>query len=204
MRTRLIGIALATLVLIAPAYSDAIFTLGNHHQPNEENIMFHTDQTGLPGTPIGAITNLSNSVILYESMTDTIIGTGGQSDVDAVGGLIHNITMTVTGGHTFVDAIINPFKPVNNNDLVVTVVTNTGPFMFTYGDTHGNNFLTITTSGGETISSVTIDSASGFQDLKQPRISGISGVTIVPEPSSLALLGSGVLVLTQLLRRKLS
>ena len=55
---------------------------------------------------------------------------------------------------------------------------------FTYGRTQGDNFLTITTSGGEMISSVTTDSASGFQDLKQPRISGISGVKIVPEPSS--------------------
>ena len=199
MRTKILGTALATVVLLGSAYADAVFTLGNHPQPNEENILFQTDQMGMT---IEAFTNRSDTMVQWSSTTDTLLGTGGQSDLDAVGGLIHDVTFTVPG-HTFLDLIFNPFKPGNNNDLVVTVMTNTGPFMFTYGDTHGDNFLTITTINGETISSVTIDSASGFQDLMQPRISGISGVTIVPEPSSMLLLGSGVLVLAQVLRRKL-
>jgi len=171
VRTRFFGVALAALVLIASAYGDAIFELGNHPQPNEENILFHTAQMG---TTIDGFTNQSDTLVQFSSTTDTLVGSGGQSDVDAMDGLINNITVTVPG-HTFLDLIFNPFKPASANDLVVTAVTNDGTFTFTYGDTHGNNFLTITTIGGETISSVTIDSASGFQDLKQPRISGISG-----------------------------
>ena len=135
MRKRFFGVALAALVLIASAYGDAIFELGNHPQP--------------------------------------------------------------------LDLIFHPFKPASAKDLVVTAVTNNGTFTFTYGDTRGNDFLTITTIGGETISSVTIDSASGFQDLKQPRISGISGVTIVPELSSMLLLGSGLLVVAMVVRCRL-
>jgi hypothetical protein len=190
---------LAALVLIASAYGDAIFETGNHPQPNEENILFHTDQMG---TTIDGFTNQSDTLVQFSSTTDTLVGSGGQSDVDAMDGLINNITVTVPG-HTFLDLIFNPFKPASANDLVVTAVTNDGTFTFTYGDTHGNNFLTITTIGGETISSVTIDSASGFQDLKQPRISGISGVAIVPELSSLLLLGSGLLGVAMVVRRKL-
>ena len=199
MRTRFFGVALATLVLIAPAYADEIFTTGNHPQPNEENILFQTDQTG---TTIDGFTNQSNTLVQFSSTTDTLVGSGGQSDVDAMDGLINNITVTVPS-HTFLDLIFNPFKPASANDLVVTAVTNDGTFTFTYGKTNGNNFLTITTTGGETISSVTIDSASGFQDLKQPRISGISGVTTVPESSSLLLLGSGLLGVAMVVRRKL-
>src|SRR5215469_9471427 len=197
MRTRFVGIAMTALVLVATANADAIFETGNHPQPNEENIL----QAGQTGTTIDGFTNRSNTLVQFSSTTDTLIGTGGQSDIDAMDGLINNITITVPG-HTFLDLIFNPFKPASANDLVVTVVTNTGPFTFTYGDTHGDNFLTMTTINGETISSVTIDSASGFQELKQPRISGISGVTIIPEPSSLLLLGSGMLGLGYLVRRK--
>jgi len=192
-------VTLATVFLTASAYADAVFTTGDHHQPNEQNILFILDQTG---PTIDGETNQSHTLVQYSSTTDTLTGTGGQADVDAADGFVNNIKMTVPG-HTFLDAIINPFEPQAAGDLVVTVVTNTGPFTFTYGHTNGENFLTITTTGGEVIDSVTIDSASGFNDLRQPRISGISGVTVVPEPSSMLLLGSGFLGLAFTLRRKM-
>lgn len=96
-------------------------------------------------------------------------------------------------GHTFLDFILNPFKVGTTNNLVVSVtLSDAKTDSFTYGDTHGDNFLTVTTSGGEQIDSITISSTSGSQGLKQPRVSGISGVTVVPEPSSLLLLGGGL------------
>jgi len=199
MRTRVVGTALATLILMASAYADAVFTKGDHHTAGEENVLFTHH---MEGTTIDGLTDHSDLMVQYSSTTDTLIGAGGQSDIDAMDGLINNITITVPG-HTFLDFILNPFKVGVTNDLLVSVALSDGKTeTFTYGNTHGDNFLTITTINGEQIDSITIDSKSGFQGLKQPRISGISGVIVVPEPSSMLLLGSGMLGLAQVLRRK--
>jgi len=196
---RIVGIALATLVLIASASANAVFTLGNHPQPNEQNILFILDQMG---ATIDGETNFSHTLVQFSSKTDILIGTGGQSDLDAKDGEINDVTMSVPG-HTFLDAIINPVEPGKAGDITVKVTMSDGSTSSfpNYGRIHGDNFLTITTSGGELISSVEIDSTSGFDGLKQPRISGISGVT-VPEPSSMLLLGSGLLGVAGVVRRK--
>jgi hypothetical protein len=203
MKTLKRNLVLAAIVALAiPAFGDAVFTLGNNPQPNEQNVLFTTDQTG---SPVFGFTNQSNDQAQFSSTTDTLVVTSsGQAKVSAMDGLVNDITFSVPG-HTFLDFILNPFKPAANSDLLISVtmsdgsIFNYGP----YGSTNGNNFLTITTINGEAIASVTIDSASGFQDLRQPRVSGVSGAA-VPEPSSLLLLGSSVLGLAAVLRRKAS
>ena len=148
-------------------------------------------------------TNHSHTDVQFSSTTDILHAKGGQSDIDSLNPdkLIHNVTITVPG-HTFDDLIINPFKDVADGDLHITVVANgvTIP-TFTYGKMNGQNFLSITTANDEDMSSVEIVSDFGFQDLKQTRISGIA---FIPEPSSMLLLGNGVLGLARMLRRKLT
>jgi hypothetical protein len=196
---RLIVISLFTLGVIVPAYADAVFTLGNKPQPNEQRVLFN--EPNEMGTTIDGLTNISDTMVQFSS-TQALIGSGGQDDIDAQSGNINNLMITVPG-HTFSDLIFNLSKPTANGDLDVMVVTNTGSFPFTYGSKNGENFLTITTTGGEVIDSVTIDSASGssFQGLKQPRIS-ISGVVVVPEPSSILLFGSGLALLFLIIQKK--
>jgi hypothetical protein len=185
----ILGIALSTVGLITPAYGDAIFKLGNTGGlPGDQNVLFTMDTTG---NPITGLTNHSDNVVQFTSSTNTLLhSSGGQADIDGVSGPIKNITMSIPG-FTFGDAIINPFKPGADDDLKVTVVTNDGSFTKTYGSKNGQNFLTITTTAGEAIDSVTINSVSGFQDLKQPRISG--PIDPIPEPSTFLLVGSGLL-----------
>ena len=201
MRAKILGSALVALLLTASAYADVIFMLGNPgHQPGEENILFHTAMTG---NPIFGFTNISNAPVEFSSTMDTLRASGGQSDIDAVDGFVNDIMVT-TPGHTFKDLIFNPFKDVANEDLHITVVANDGiypmPPPFTYGKMNGQNFLFVNATGSTLIKSVDIFSDFGFDDLRQIRI---SGVEVIPEPSSMLLLGSGVLLFAQGLRRKL-
>jgi len=70
---------------------------------------------------------------------------------------------------------------------------------------NGQNFLTITTAGGESIVSTSLSYSltDGFTDLRQLRISGLS---VVPEPATYTMLASGLGILAvaraRMLRRK--
>ena len=174
------------------------FTIGNNPQPNEENIMLNT---GTSGASVFGTTNQSNIMVQFSSITDSLTEpANGQARVEPVDGLLNNITISIPGG-SFGDLIVNPF--FGSGTATVTAVSTTNvTSTFSYALGNGQNFLTIIDTNG-TLSSVTISAPGGFQDLRQPRISGAQLVTeAVPESATLLLLGSGLLGLGWSLRKK--
>lgn len=187
----------------SPAHAAPSFTLGNHPQPDEDNILLNSGGTG---SLVTGMTNMGHLVVNFSSTTDTLTEpSSGQARVGAVDGAVNNLTITVPGGY-YTDLIINPEVGNVHHAASVSVVANDGTFTFNYpgmGLGNGNNFLTIVAASGEKILSTTITSAEGFDDLKQPRISGATlNPSSTPEPCTLALLGLGALPLAARLRRR--
>lgn len=208
--------------LLTPVISRAniIFTLGNNPQPGEENVLLNS---GATGSSVTGTLNQSGLEVNFTSVTQTLTApSNGQARVEATNGgnqvPLRDISFSLAGGGTFTDAIFNPavVGTVGASGMVnIIVIPNDASgnpeaaALFSYMLGNGNNFLTVTTSDGETINSISISAAfgltTGFTDLRQVRISGASIPTgTVPDNgSTLMLLGGSGLALG-LLRRRLA
>jgi len=179
------------------AKADSVtFTIGNNPQQDEENILLNS---GAQGTTVFGLTNQTQLQVSFSSTTDILVEpSSGQARVEALDGLVNNITISVPGG-TFHDIILNPF--FGSGTANVSVLTaNNETFNFSYTLSNGQNFLTIVADPGTRIFSVTISATGGFTDLRQPRISGAA--PNIPEPTTMLLLGSGLIGTAAAFRRK--
>lgn len=194
-----------------------IFTLGNNPS-NDVNILLNT---GTMGTTVQGTLNQNPNVFVNFTSTQSLLEpSNGQARVSAnpEGTPLTDLSIALASGLTYGDLIINPFIggqcPICTfGDATITVdaVDSSGvveaPSTFTLPITNGNNFLTIVASNGEAITNTTISAAGGFNDLRQPRISGPfnpaggSSGGSVPEPGTCGLLGSGLAGLALLAKR---
>ena len=185
---------------VTTAKADSVtFTVGNNPQQDEENILLNN---GLNGITVFGLTNQTNLQVAFSSTTDTLVEpSSGQARVEALDGLVNNISISIPNG-TFHDIILNPFFGSGTADVTV-VTANNETFTFSYSLSNGQNFLTIVADPGTEIFSVTISAASGFTDLRQPRISGAAATTTgsVPEPTSMLLFGSGLVGIATAFRK---
>ena len=188
-----IAAALGLGLWVASASATVIFTVGNNPQADENNILFSTGQTGTTITgEVGGV-----AVVFSTSTGQTLFQNAqGQASISTLSGVPLTSMFVTVPGYTFGDFILN----LQNGTGTATVTVASGGEMFSYILGNGQNYLTITTSGGESISSVSVmmSAGGGFDVFKQPRISQVCNITAcvpvqeVPEPETLLLLGLGL------------
>jgi hypothetical protein len=204
-----IGLAAVLGLMLAPdpARADVVFTLGNHPQPGEENVLLNT---GDIGNPIFGTTDQSHTLVQFNSTQLLSEPPNGQARIEATNGTsqigLTNVTIS-SPGFSFGDLIFDPHiggtVGTQGGNAHITAVATDGTFTFDYTLGNGENFLTLTTTGGELMSSVSISYSlsDGFTDLRQIRISGL---TAVPEAGTIStlMIGLGFLTWVGIRRRR--
>ena len=196
------ALALAALGLL-PGVSRASFviTATNTPQAGDENLLLNNGQVG--STVVGT-TNQTGFSVSLSSLTQTLTApAAGQARVEAQGAggaqvdLQGISSIRLTDGGTFASLVFNEFIGGGFGASGSTTITVNGftagniaqTFNQTFAIGSGSNFFTVVTSGGDRISSVGFTTTNGIADIRQIRL---GGPRAVPEPSSLALMGLGV------------
>jgi hypothetical protein len=182
-------------------------------------IIINTDQSGsgslgtvsLPGGTTGLLIQgtADSGALLNFTGTETLTApSNGQARIEAVDGQFTTMTIAFSLGQLF-DRIVFNLDAAATGTLTVTAFNqnNVATVQALGLAAAGQNFINVDASGADLISRIQFTSTVGITDIAQVRVDAIAGnggidVNAVPEPSTFGLIGSGLLGLGFLRRRK--
>ena len=204
--------ALAVLGFVSPVSADVILDTGGGNFPGDDNVIFQNCNGNItgPANLIQGCLNSNHDTLVNFTSQDTIQANGGQARIEGVP-TFDDLGIAFADANLGFTTLIFNVNAVNGDDGQITITVNLlnePDVVFTAQNVSGagSNFFRLSTINGEIIESVNIQSSVSvavlFDDVRQIRIGSTELPTAVPEPTSMTLLGLGLVGVTMRRWRK--
>lgn len=158
-----------------------------------QNVLFNDLNSNVVGFSVDGFLNQANDIVVFTGTELLSTPSGGQARIEAADGSFSQLSFRMEDPSQGFDKVQFNIDAVSDGQVNIIF---RDPFNSEWTrtldlDGSGQNFFTAIASN-QTISSVTLEPTVEITDLAQVRLSTVPAAAVVPEPTTLVLLGAGM------------